>query len=89
MRDYRARRMRCIQSRYRGEYKVQDIKKSGGNEEGGEACLEDEWGGLGFGTRKEEQDDIDDTLVVEQGSERVGQAVLERTQRSDRSEVGR
>ncbi len=31
-------------------YKVQDMG-------GGEACLEDEWEGLGFGTGKEEQDD--------------------------------
>ena len=32
--------------------KVGDMEKSGGGE-GGDACLEDEWGGLGFGTGKE------------------------------------
>ena len=39
---------------------MQDIK-DGGGEGGKEACLEDEWGGvgfgLGFGTGEEEQDD--------------------------------
>jgi hypothetical protein len=32
----------------------EDIEKSGGGGEGGEACPEDEWGGLGFGTGEEE-----------------------------------
>jgi hypothetical protein len=42
---------------------VQDIKDGGGGEGGKEACLEDEWGGVGFGfgfgfgTGEEEQDD--------------------------------
>jgi len=37
--------------------KVDEIEKSGGGE--GEGCLEDEWGGLGFGfgTGEEVQDD--------------------------------
>jgi hypothetical protein len=37
-------------------HEVENMEKSGGGE-GGEACLEDEWGGLGFGTGEEEQDD--------------------------------
>ena len=38
--------------------KVQDMANSGSGEGGlgGEGCLEDEWGGLGFGTGKEEED---------------------------------
>jgi len=36
---------------------VEDMEKNGGGE-GGEACLEDEWGGFGFGfgTGEEGQD---------------------------------
>jgi hypothetical protein len=39
-------------------YEVEEMEKSGGGEEG-EACLEEEWGGLGFrfGTGEEEQND--------------------------------
>ncbi len=36
-------------------YKVEDMANSGSGE-GGEGCLEDSWGGLGFGTGKEEED---------------------------------
>jgi len=36
-------------------YKVQDMENSGSGE-GGEGCLEDSCGGLGFGTGKEEED---------------------------------
>ncbi len=36
-------------------YKVQDMENSSSGE-GGEGCLEDSWGGLGFGTGKEEED---------------------------------
>ncbi|KAF8492388.1 hypothetical protein F5888DRAFT_1858903 [Russula emetica] len=37
-------------------YEAEDMEKSGGGE-GREACLEDGWGGLGFGSGEEEQDD--------------------------------
>jgi hypothetical protein len=37
-------------------HKVEEMEKRGGGE-GGEACLESEWEGLGFGTGEEEQDD--------------------------------
>jgi hypothetical protein len=40
---------------WRWTHEAEDIEKSGGDE--GEACLEDEWGGLGLGTGEEEQDD--------------------------------
>ena len=36
-------------------YNVQDMANSGSGE-GGERCLEDEWGGLGFRTGKEGED---------------------------------
>ena len=35
-------------------HEVEEMEKSGGDK-GGEACLEDGWEGLGFGTGKEEQ----------------------------------
>ena len=45
---------------------MEDAQKSGGDK-GGEACLEDEWGGLGFGfgMGEEEQDDILSVLKIE------------------------
>jgi hypothetical protein len=39
---------------WRWVYEVEDVEKSGGGE--GEACLEDEWGGLGFVTGEVEED---------------------------------
>jgi hypothetical protein len=41
---------------WRGVYDVKDMEESGGGR-GGEACLEDEWGGLvfGFGAGEEER----------------------------------
>ena len=42
---------------WRWAYEVEDMEKRGGGE--GEACLEDAWGGLGFGTGEEEQDTED------------------------------
>jgi hypothetical protein len=41
---------------WRWIYDVEDMERSSGGV-GGEACLEDEWEGLGFGTGEEEQDD--------------------------------
>lgn len=43
---------------WRWVYKVEDTEISGGAGGGkGEACLEDGWEGLGFGTGEEERDD--------------------------------
>jgi hypothetical protein len=56
--DCRARRRR-IKNGWRWIYEVEEMEKSGGGEES-EACLEDEWGGLDFGTGEEEQDDNQD-----------------------------
>ena len=42
---------RCVRA-------VKDMENSGGGE-GEEACFEDEWGGFGFGTGEEEQDDTE------------------------------
>jgi hypothetical protein len=44
---------------WRWIYEVEETEKNGGGEEG-ETCLEDEWGGLDFGTGEEEQNDTQD-----------------------------